>query len=101
MPHANPRVMLATKASARSKWQAKWDAQSLKQADKKTDYTVTFRVPHRIKYGKIMCIVGSIMELGKWEEHSIGKMKCLDGVWVTDVRIPRHKGCFMYKYLIL
>lgn len=65
------------------------------------DYMVTFKLNHRVKYGKIICIVGSIMELGKWKEYSINKMKCLDGVWMHDVRISRSRGCFMYKYLIL
>jgi hypothetical protein len=48
-----------------------------------------------------MCIVGSITELGKWEQIELAKMKCLDGVWMTDIRIGRHKGCFMYKYIIM
>ncbi len=50
-----------------------------------------------------MAVVGSIKELGKWNNCHKGNMKWSEGhVWVLeDLPIPKEKDYFMYKYVIL
>ena len=63
-------------------------------------YDIEFTVKYETEFGQEMVILGSIDQLGNWNDLSKGKMKWSDGhVW--RLKIKAYQPVFTYKYVVL
>lgn len=64
------------------------------------EFEVEFKVKYQTKPGQKLFVMGSIKELGNWEEFECGMIQIEDNCWITaNLRItqPSH---FQYKYAV-
>ncbi len=62
---------------------------------------VIFTIKYNTAWGQSLAIVGSVPELGQWEEAVAPDMLFSgDGVWMYELEIPNHVQCIDYYYLV-
>ena len=67
-----------------------------------TTTTLEMSVQHHVPYGQIVCITGSVRELGDWDPNSAHPLTWTDGdIWKADVDVKRHQlGKLEYKFVV-
>lgn len=59
-----------------------------------------FRIGYNTAWGESLYLLGSVKELGEWNESKALKMTYEDGIWSTEVDIKRNVKSFEYCYII-
>ena len=68
---------------------------------KRSKMKIVFTINYNTSWGQSLAVVGSIPELGQWEEAIAPDMLFLgDGIWQYEIDIPDHVRNVDYYYLI-
>lgn len=59
-----------------------------------------FRIGYNTAWGESLYLLGSVKELGEWNESKALKMTYEDGIWSTEVDIKRNVKSFEYCYIV-
>mgnify|MGYP000211229214 CR=1 FL=1 len=59
-----------------------------------------FRIGYNTAWGESLYLLGSVKELGEWNESKALKMTYEDGFWSTEVDIKRNVKSFEYCYIV-
>ncbi len=64
--------------------------------------TITFHINYHTVWGQRIAIIGSIPELGQWNNDQAFKLHHLgDGEWETTIHLKKATANFEYKYILL
>lgn len=66
------------------------------------EYHLDLSVEYTTVPGQYVHVIGSIPELGNWQDESICKLQWTEGhIWKTVEPIKTRKSFFMYKYVLM
>ncbi len=82
---------------------ARAEERAIEEENYSTTTTLEISVQHHVPYGQMVCISGSVRELGDWDPKSAPALTWSEGeVWIGEVDVKRHQlGKLEYKFVVL